>query len=237
MTSAPQGPVRARVPLAERREQVLDLALEVLVGEGFDALTMEAIARRAGVNRVVVYRAFANKGVLLVALLRRERRRTERQIDALMPEDPGASDPRAVLLDGLTGFLDAVAAAPLTWHLALLPPESAPQALRVMVDRRRAAVERRIRRLVAWGAERLDVPAGALDLEVLSRMILSLCEEQGRLLLEDERFGRERLIAGAEALLDAVAWHDGAPARASGRARAPRPAPPAAPRTAARPRR
>ena len=179
MTSAPHQPGRARVPLAERREQVLDLALEVLVAEGFDALTMEAIARRADVNRVVVYRAFANKGVLLVALLRRERARTERQIDALMPADPGSRDPRAVLLDGLTGFLDAVAAAPLTWHLALLPPESAPRALRVLVDRRRAAVERRIRRLVAWGAERLDVPAGALDLEVLSRMILSALRGAG----------------------------------------------------------
>jgi AcrR family transcriptional regulator len=206
VSGVPQARARTRMPLAERREQVLDLALEILVQEGFGALSMEAVARRAGVNRVVVYRAFANKGVLLVTLLRRERRRTERQIDALMPEDPGGRDPRDVLLDGLTGFLDAVAAAPLTWHLALLPPESAPQALRLVVDRRRAAVERRIRRLVAWGAERLAVPEGAIDLEVLSRMILALCEEQGRLLLEDERFGRERLIAGAEALLDAVTW-------------------------------
>lgn len=204
--ATPAPPARPRVPQRERREQVLDLALEVLVHEGFDALSMEAIARRAGVNRVVVYRSFPNKGVLLVALLHRERRRTERQIDALIPDDPGTRDPRAVLLEGLTGFLDAVAAAPLTWRLALLPPESAPQALRQHLDRRRAAVERRIRRLVAWGAARLAIPEGALDLEVLSRMILSHCEEQARLLLEDERFDRERLIAGTEALLGAVAW-------------------------------
>jgi AcrR family transcriptional regulator len=207
--AAPAGSApatRPRVPRGERREQLLDVALELLVHDGFDALSMEAVARRAGVNRVVVYRSFPNKGVLLVALLHRERRRTERQLDALIPDDPGGRDPRDVLLDGLTGFLDAVAAAPLTWQLALLPPESAPQALRQDVDRRRAAIERRIRALVTWGAARLAIPEGALDLEVLSRMILSHCEEQGRLLLQDERFDRERLIAGTAGLLAAVAW-------------------------------
>src|SRR5207302_8407967 len=70
------GTARARVPRAERREQLIDVALGLVGEEGFGALTMEAVARRAGVNRVVVYRSFANLQLLLVAMLRRGDART-----------------------------------------------------------------------------------------------------------------------------------------------------------------
>jgi len=206
MTAVPQPPRRPRVPQRERWQQLLDVTLELLVAEGFDTLSMEAVARRAGVDRRVVYRSFASLHVLLLALLHREQRRVDQQIDALLPRDPGDVDPRRVLLDALTGFLEVVEAHPLTWRLALLPPESAPRALRAIIDRRRASVEHRLRRLIAWGAAQLAIPEGALDLELLSRMILSLVEENGRLLLEDNGFSRERLIASARSLLGAVAW-------------------------------
>lgn len=205
MTTATSSP-RARVPQAQRRAQLLDVTLALLAEDGFAALSVEAIARRAGVNRVVVYRSFANLQVLLVALLRREQARTERQIDALIPADPGDRHPRRILLDALAGFLAAVEGDPLTWRLALAPPESAPVALRKIVDHRRAAVERRVRPLIAWGLERLDLPAAGLDEEVLSRMLLSLAEEHGRLLLEGGGFTRERLLGAAERVLDAVPW-------------------------------
>lgn len=203
--AAPARPRAPRVPQRERRRQLLDAALSVLAEEGFGALSMEAVARRAGVDRVVVYRSFPSLHLLLLALLRREQRRTERQLDALIPEDPGERDARELLHAGVVGFLDAVAAEPRTWRLALLPPEGAPVTLRAAVDRRRAAAERRLRRLVEWGSGRLAVPPGAIDAEVLSRMILSVCEEHGRLLLEGV-FTRERLAESAQRLLDAVAW-------------------------------
>ncbi|HEU4977407.1 MAG TPA: helix-turn-helix domain-containing protein [Solirubrobacteraceae bacterium] len=202
------APARARaprVPQRERRRQLLDAALAVLAEDGFGALSMEAVARRAGVDRVVVYRSFPSLHLLLLALLRREQRRTERRLDALIPADPGGRDPRELLHAGVAGFLDAVAAEPLTWRLALLPPEGAPVAVRAAVDRRRAAAERRLRRLVEWGADRLAVPPHTIDAEVLSRMILSVCEEHGRLLLEGT-FTRERLAESAQRLLAAVAW-------------------------------
>jgi len=194
----------ARLPLAQRRRQLLDVTLELLAGEGFDALSMEAIARRAGVDRVVVYRSFANLQLLLVALLRREQKRTERQLDAIVPAAPGDRDPSDVLRDALVGFLEAVGANPLTWRLALVAPESAPAALRTIVDRRRAALERRIRRLVAWGVSALDVGPDELDVEVMSRMLLSFGEELGRLQLDG--FPQQRLVASTEALLATVPW-------------------------------
>lgn len=189
-----------RVARPVRREQLLDVALAAVVEDGFDGLSMEAIARRAGVDRVVVYRSFAGLPDLLAALLRRERRRTARRLDALIPL-PGGGDPAAVLLDGLAGWLRAVEAEPLTWRLALLPPESAPQDVRAAIDRRRAAVQRRLRPLAAWAAAGLP---GDVDAELLARTLLTLCEEHGRLLLEG--FDRERLLASARALLTALDW-------------------------------
>lgn len=210
----PQGdealaPPSGRMPQAQRREQLLDVTLALIARGGFDGLSVEAVAREAGVNRVVVYRSFASLHVLLGALLVREQRRVERALDAVLPRDPGARPPdrppAEVLVDGLDGLLRAVAAAPLTWRVALAPAESAPVALRAVINRRRGALERRVRRLVAWGAGGLAVPAEQLDAEVLARMILSLAEQNGRLLL-DGVFPPDRLRAAAATLVAGVAW-------------------------------
>jgi AcrR family transcriptional regulator len=202
----PPAKKRARVPQSERRSQLLDTTLTLLAEEGFERLSVEAIARRAGVNRVVVYRSFANLQLLLVALLRREQARVERQIDALVPSDPGGRHPRGILLGALGDFLAAIEAEPLTWRVALSAPESAPVALRMVIERRRAAIERRLRPLVAWGITQLALDPASLDEELVSRMVLSLGEEHGRLMLEGGAFTRERLLRSAEQVLRAVPW-------------------------------
>ncbi len=192
----------ARMPRAQRREQLLDVTLELIAAGGFDALSIEAVAQRAGVNRVVVYRSFANLQGLLVALLRREDRRTRGTLDGLVPADPAGHTPAEVIGQALAGFLAAVVADPLTWRMALLRPESAPMALQRLVARRRAQLAQRFEPLVRWGlAEPPDAPA-PLDVELLARMLLSVGEEQGRLALEEPDFPPERLLGSSWALLD-----------------------------------
>ena len=151
------------MPRAQRREQLLDVTLDLLAGDGFDALSMEAVARRAGVNRVVVYRSFANLQVLLVALLRREDRRTRRTLEALIPADPAGRAPAELLGEALSAFLAAVIAEPRTWRVALLRPESAPIALQRLVNRRRAQLARRLEPLVRWGVAELPGAPPELD--------------------------------------------------------------------------
>jgi AcrR family transcriptional regulator len=195
----------ARMPQAQRREQLLDVTLALVARDGFDALSVEAVAREAEVNRVVVYRSFASLQVLVGALLLREQRRIEGALDAILPRDPTKTAPRRLLVDALDGLLAAVEADPLSWRLALAPPESAPVAVRALVMRRRRAVERRMRRLVAWGVGGLAIPADRLDVDVLAQMLLSVAEQSGRLLL-DERYPAERLRAAVERLVAVAPW-------------------------------
>jgi AcrR family transcriptional regulator len=45
---------------AQRREQLLDAALEVVLEQGYAGVSIEAIARMAGVTRPVIYDHFSN---------------------------------------------------------------------------------------------------------------------------------------------------------------------------------
>jgi len=57
---------------AERREALLDTAKKIVFDHGPDAVTMGAIADRAGVTRALVYKHFDNRDDVLAALYRRE---------------------------------------------------------------------------------------------------------------------------------------------------------------------
>ncbi|HWF55789.1 MAG TPA: TetR/AcrR family transcriptional regulator [Solirubrobacteraceae bacterium] len=194
---------RKRMPQSQRREQLLDVTLALLAEEGFGALSMEAIARRADVNRAVVYRSFANLHVLLAALLHREDKRMGAMLDELLPAVPtGTAGELLSLL--LARYLGAVVAAPLTWHLALLRPESAPLTLQKLVNRRRAALAGRLAPLVRWGVAAGGTPRPEVDLEALGRMLLTVGEELGRLALDDPEFPPERLLTGCWTLLNVL---------------------------------
>lgn len=59
------------MPRAERREQLLEVAQQIVEGEGVGALTMSALAERAGASKPVVYEHFENSEAVAVAVLER----------------------------------------------------------------------------------------------------------------------------------------------------------------------
>jgi len=56
---------------AERREQILEAAFRLWTGHGFEATTLDAIAREAGIAKGTVYLYFATKEDLLAAAVER----------------------------------------------------------------------------------------------------------------------------------------------------------------------
>lgn len=60
---------RPRVP--DRRDRILDAAEELVLARGFDAMSVSAIAERAGIGKGAVYLEFVGKREILDALLQR----------------------------------------------------------------------------------------------------------------------------------------------------------------------
>ncbi len=201
---AARTPLAKSLPRGERREQLLDVTLELIAEAGWDALSIEAIARRAGISRPVVYRSFANLQLLLLALLRREDDRTRRLLESLLPEAVPVGAAPEVLFTTLARFLDGVMAHPRTYRVVLQRPESAPMVLRKLVDRRRAALAQQLIPVVRLGLDGIAAQAADIDEDVLARLLLSTGEELARLALDDPRFGVERILASTWTLLDLV---------------------------------
>jgi AcrR family transcriptional regulator len=192
------------MPPAERREQLIDAALAVILEQGYSGVSIEAIAREAGVTRPVVYDHFPNLGRLLHALVEREETISLRQLEEVVPDDPGDHEPIDLLAEGVKRFLEAVASRPATWRIILLPLEGTPQVVRDHVETNRARTQERIAKLVRWAMTRPEIPDD-LDVELTARAIRVLGEDAGRTLLTDpesyppERY--ERFVRSALQLL------------------------------------
>ena len=192
-----------RLPPEERREQLLDATLGLIAEKGYESVSMEGIARRAGVTKPVVYDLFGLLADLLEALLEREEERALMQLAELMPAPAEDADPAQVLVDGLDAFLRAVETRPDAWRLSLMPIEAQPGIVRKTVERDRTAVAKQLETIVRWGVGELEVPIE--DVELLVQTIIILAEDGARRHLADpERYPRERLTAFTASLLDSV---------------------------------
>jgi AcrR family transcriptional regulator len=76
----------------DRRVALVDHAAALLAEDGIDAVTMDAVAARAGVSRPLVYKHFANRDELLAAVLRREAHQLDAAISAAVARADGFED-------------------------------------------------------------------------------------------------------------------------------------------------
>jgi AcrR family transcriptional regulator len=171
-----------RMTGAQRREQLLDATKAIAVEDGFHAVSIEAVARRAGITRPIVYGHFEDLGGLLEALVERESIRALTQL-------PDRFDD---LLGALTAYLEAVRADPDTWMLVLMPQEGAPRLLHERIAAGREAVVRRL-------AQALD-PSGLPDPELTAHMLSAYADEGARLTLQG--YDVERILRLTRWVLD-----------------------------------
>ena len=220
----PQRRYADRLPRPARTQQLLDAAL-ALVGEGgFDAVSMQAVARRGGVTRPVAYDCFAGRDELLAALITREEARI-RPVFARMAragrgggQGGGHGDehgehgvgrgdgPRGVRrlpAEALGAFLDAVREAPDTWRLLYTPLDTLPDGPRQALATVRAELTEVIGGGFATYTTALGFPAD-LDAQVAVHLLRAMVEMAGqRVLLDPDRYPPERMTAALEAVLGA----------------------------------
>src|SRR5215217_6236529 len=95
-----------RMTGTERREQLLDATKAIAVADGFHAVSIEAVARRAGITRPIVYGHFGDLGGLLEAMVDREGERSLAQLATVLPERlPQDGSPGDDLIGALRAYL------------------------------------------------------------------------------------------------------------------------------------
>jgi AcrR family transcriptional regulator len=101
--------VNERVDAARNRARVLDAAARLFAAEGVDAVSMEEVAREAGVGKGTLYRRYADKGELSAALIDADARALQGEILAGLPSaGPDATERERLeqLLELLSEFVD-----------------------------------------------------------------------------------------------------------------------------------
>jgi AcrR family transcriptional regulator len=195
------------MPPQQRREQLIDAALSVILEHGYGGVSIEAIAREAGVTRPVVYDHFPNLPQLLHALVEREERYSLEQLDQVVPQPSPAErsgDPGDVLAAAVRRFLDAVMDRPATWRLILLPLDGTPTLVRQHVEINRARILEQIEAFVRASIDSGQLPED-LDVELAARAIRDLGEEAGRTVLTDpDRYPPDRYESFVRGVLNLI---------------------------------
>lgn len=179
----------------ERRDQLLDVTTRLVGERGFHQVSIEAVARAAGITRAVVYQHFGDRQALLAAVVERETSRALAQVSETTLTDLTRGDPLELMLESLRAYLHAVRDHPGTWRLVLMPPEGAPENLHRSIARGRASVLAQLTRAVgpALATDR-ELP----DAELTARVLSAISDEYARLVLTDPRRNSpERLVEHA----------------------------------------
>jgi AcrR family transcriptional regulator len=107
-------------------ERILDAALALAAASGVRHLTMDDVARRAGVGRMTVYRRFGDKQGMLEALAARESRRCLAELDeAIDPAAPVAEQ----VAEGFVASMRIARRHPLLVRLARFEPATVVESL------------------------------------------------------------------------------------------------------------
>ncbi len=191
LTARRRRPYTARMPAAQRRDQLLDAALEIIARDGYGAVSIEGIARAVDVTRPVVYNIFAGLDDLLQALLDRQAQRALAQLAAAISIDVDPQDVPGFVRRTIADLIAMLNADPRTWRLIFVPAAGTPAAVRARIDRDREVVRARLQAVVELAGAALGRD---LDAEVVAHALVALGEYFGRLILETpEAVDPERL--------------------------------------------
>lgn len=169
------------MPIEQRREQLLDAALALIVRDGYAGITVDAIAKEAGVTKPVVYGAYANLSLLLTALLDRTQNDAVTQLLAAFPQDPSRLASEHLAGDIARAWAQAVRENPQTWTPVLLTGAQTPAPVLDRIEQGRDVVRKALADFITAGRD-LD-PATARHHLWTAHAVVAAAEHFGRLVL------------------------------------------------------
>lgn len=181
----------ARMAPEQRRDQLLDGVLRVIVDQGVHKVSIDAVAREVGVTRPVVYGLFADSSDLLRGSLEREERGALVQIGRALRRAKDSEPDRRVTV-AIREFLEAVLEAPDRWRAILMLVDSSTPAFRKTLEQGMQVLVEELEALVrSTVGDRSGV-----DVEMSARALQAYMSDAAKLLLaESDRFPIDRLVA------------------------------------------
>lgn len=104
------------------KDRILDAAVEEVLADGVKAFSIERLAQRAAVSRTTVYRHFANKDVVIAAVVRRE---IERVFALVAPVVDAETSAENQLVEGFAAVVAAARDNPLFKRMLDAEPDVA----------------------------------------------------------------------------------------------------------------
>lgn len=157
--------VRRRLPVAERRELIVEAAGRLFGERGYDGTRLDDIAAAAGVTKPILYRHFDSKRELYLALLARHRDDLPSFLDAI----PEVGSPQERLRVVVEVWLTYVEEHAYAWRMLFRDTGGGPE-----IDAFRAGVQARARDVLVSMLRRLGgggIPDG--ELEPLAELLRS----------------------------------------------------------------
>ncbi|MEO7078053.1 TetR/AcrR family transcriptional regulator [Rhodococcus sp. BP22] len=146
------------VPDDPTATKILDAAVGACAASGIGALTIDGVARRAGVNRTTIYRRFGDRDAVLQAMTLRE---GERMAQGIMKSLEGVEDPAEQLVEGFAAAVRLTEAHPVIRRTAEFEPQDLIAA--GMADE--AALLRLASSFAAAGVRKLQLDGRATHLD------------------------------------------------------------------------
>lgn len=157
-----------RLPRAERRQQILTVAATAFAERGFGGVTMEEIAQRVGVTRLILYRAFVSKEDLYRAIIRD----TATRLTNAMTE--AIAHPAAPSGAALRAYLDAARQDTAAFMLLFTGAAESPLGLEIEAARR--MVREEIVRQALTQAAKEGMPPDPFWSPIVAELALAIVE-------------------------------------------------------------
>jgi AcrR family transcriptional regulator len=101
------------------KQKLIDATIDIIREQGFDAVGVNAIAERAGVSKILIYRYFGSVAGLFQAVAERLDPLQARAAEALIKQLPHGASPTSVLEQMIVGLHMALKNDPLTKQLVI----------------------------------------------------------------------------------------------------------------------
>lgn len=186
--TSPNASPRRRLTAQQRQSQLLDIAERLFTEHGYEGVTMEDIAREAGITRPIVYRHLESREDAFLSCVRRARRQFEESIMdvAKLPLD----DLTARITAAGNSYLDMIEADPQRWRLLFATSSGIDGYLVDQLAELRAQTVA----VIAAGVRPYASGFAEETIEAFAHMVSGIGEQLGRWWLTRPEVPRERVL-------------------------------------------